>query len=123
MCIRDRPRIAVIGAGISGLTAALTLRDAGYACTVYEASGRVGGRMHSDTTSWLNGQVSEHCGELIDSGHTTVLRLAKRFKIPVVDVLAAEPDKSTDTYYFFGKYYSTSDAFQDFKALSRSLQE
>src|SRR5689334_5465377 len=61
-----QPRIAVIGAGISGLTAALTLRDAGYACTVYEASSRVGGRMHSDTTSWLNNQVSERCGELID---------------------------------------------------------
>jgi len=55
------PRIAIIGGGISGLNAALTLRDAGYASTVYEASSRVGGRMHSDTTSWLNGQTSEHC--------------------------------------------------------------
>ena len=48
-------RIAIIGGGISGLTAALTLQDAGIASTVYEVSGRVGGRMHSDTTSWLNG--------------------------------------------------------------------
>ena len=63
------PRIAIIGGGIAGLNAALTLNDAGIASTVYEASGRVGGRMHSDTTSWLNGQTSEHCGELIDSGH------------------------------------------------------
>ncbi len=57
------PRIAIVGGGIAGLNAALTLADAGYASTVYEASSRVGGRMHSNTTSWANGQVSEWCGE------------------------------------------------------------
>src|SRR5262245_60846506 len=57
------PRIAIVGGGIAGLNAALTLQDAGFASTVFEASSRVGGRMHSDTTSWANGQVSEHCGE------------------------------------------------------------
>src|SRR5947209_707869 len=62
-------RSAIVGGGIAGLNAALTLADAGLAYTGYEASNRVGGRMHSDTTSWLNGQTSEHCGELIDSGH------------------------------------------------------
>src|SRR5437016_12791214 len=80
--------IAIIGGGIAGLNAALTLQDAGIASTVYEASSRVGGRMHSDTTAWLNGQTSEHCGELIDSGHKTILGLASRFKLPTVDLLA-----------------------------------
>ena len=43
-----QPRIAIVGAGIAGLTAALELADAGYASTVYEASAlRVGGRMMS----------------------------------------------------------------------------
>lgn len=37
--------IAVVGAGISGLTAAYYLKKFGYAVTVYEASHRVGGRM------------------------------------------------------------------------------
>src|SRR6266513_886027 len=87
-------RIAIVGGGIAGLNAALTLQDAGISSTVYEASNRVGGRMHSDTTSWLNGQVSEHCGELIDSGHSTILALAQRFHIPVVDILAAQPPHS-----------------------------
>src|ERR1700730_5697705 len=63
------PRIAIVGGGISGLNAALTLQDAGIAATVYEASSRVGGRMHSDTSSWLNGQSSAQCGELIDTQH------------------------------------------------------
>ena len=38
------PRIAIIGGGIAGLNAALTLQDAGIASMVYEASSRVGGR-------------------------------------------------------------------------------
>ena len=45
-----QPRIAIVGGGISGLTAALTLADSGVASTVYEASGRIGGRMFSNTT-------------------------------------------------------------------------
>ena len=83
------PRIVIVGGGIAGLHAALTLQDAGRSSTVYEASARFGGRMHSDTTSWLNNQVSEHCGELIDTEHKTILGLAKRFKIGVADLLSA----------------------------------
>src|SRR5438477_9982430 len=94
------PRIAIVGGGIAGLNAALTLQDAGIASTVYEASNRVGGRMHSDSTSW-NGQVSEHCGELIDTGHKTIQGLAKRFGFGLTDLLAAQPNQSTDTFYFF----------------------
>jgi monoamine oxidase len=116
------PRIAIIGGGISGLNAALTLQDAGYASTVYEASGRVGGRMHSDTTSWLNGQTSEHCGELIDSGHKTILGLAQRFNIPTVDLLGAQPNHSTDTDYFFGKYYAAAQAQADFNPVWNNVK-
>lgn len=107
-------RIAIIGGGIAGLNAALTLQDAGITSTVYEASSRVGGRMHSDTTSWLNGQTSEHCGELIDSGHTSILSLAQRFNLPTVDLHAAEPHGSTETYFFGGHYYSVAQANKDF---------
>src|SRR6267378_7766526 len=114
-------RIAIIGGGISGLNAALTLQDAGIASTVYEASGRVGGRMHSDTRSWLNGQTSEHCGELIDSGHTTILSLAQRFNLATTDLQAAEPPGSNDTYFFGGTYYSAAQANRDFKPVFNRL--
>ena len=117
------PRIVIVGAGIAGLNAALTLQDAGYATTIYEASSRLGGRMHSDTTSWANGQVTEHCGELIDSRHKTILGLAKRFGISVVDLLAAEPPQSTETYYFFGQYYTRSQANVDFNAVYHAVKE
>jgi monoamine oxidase len=120
--IAKQGRIAIIGGGIAGLNAALTLQDAGIASTVYEASDRVGGRMHSDTTSW-GGQVSEHCGELIDSGHKTILGLANRFNIPRVDLLGAEPLHSTDTDYFFGSYYTDSQAQADFNAVWNNVKK
>lgn len=115
------PRIAVIGAGIAGLNAALTLQDAGYASTVFEATNRVGGRMHSDTTTWLNGQTSEDCGELIDSAHTAILGLAQRFGLEVVDLHAAEPIGSTETYFFGDHYYTAAQANADFHPVFRRL--
>ena len=108
-------RVAIIGGGIAGLNAALTLQDKGIASTVYEASDRLGGRMHSDRSGyWAGGQVSEFCGELIDSDHTTILGLASRFDLPLADLLAAEPAGSTVTYWFLGGRYSPEQADADF---------
>ena len=116
-------RIAIVGGGIAGLTAALTLADKGVASTVYEASNRVGGRMHSDAGGyWANGQVSEFCGELIDTSHKTILQLAQRFKLSTVDLLGAEPMGSTDTYYFLGSYYAKEQADKDFQRIHQALQ-
>jgi monoamine oxidase len=123
-------RIAIVGGGISGLSAALTLADAGVASTVFEASTqRVGGRMHSDATPfvdakgrWLDGQTSEWCGELIDSGHKTILMLAQRFRLATADLLGAQPNSSEDTYYFDGHFYPADQADADFQPIHQALQ-
>jgi monoamine oxidase len=120
-------RIAIVGGGIAGLTAALTLQDKGIASTVYEAHpSRVGGRMHSDWTEFpgyfAGGQGGELCGELIDSGHKTILTLAKRFGLATVDLLGAEPNGSDDTYYFSGSYYPKDQADKDFQPVHQALQ-
>ena len=111
------------GGGIAGLSAALKLADKGVASTIYEASpNRVGGRMHTDDSGyWANGQVSEFCGELIDSGHATIRGLAKRFGLRLDNLLAAEPRGTTDTYSFFGSYYSVDQADADFAAFSQTV--
>jgi monoamine oxidase len=116
-----KPRIAIVGGGIAGLTAALTLNKNGLASTVYEASTRVGGRMHSDTTTWLNGQTSEHCGELIDTGHTLIQALAQQFGLTLVNLHNAELPNSTDTYFFDGIYYAASQANADFQQVVTAL--
>ena len=67
--------------------------------------------MHSDRSGyWDRGQVSEFCGELIDTGHKTILGLAERFGLARVNLLQAEPHGSDETYYFDGGYYPKSQA-------------
>jgi monoamine oxidase len=117
------PRIAIVGGGIAGLNAALTLADKGVAATVYEASTRFGGRMHSDFPGyWADGQVSEFCGELIDTGHLTIRHLAQRFGLQTVDLIAAEPNGSGDTNWFLGRYYPPNEADKDFQPIHQTLQ-
>jgi len=119
-------RIAIIGGGIAGLTAALTLQDQGVYADVYESSSRVGGRMHSDWTEfgtgfWDNGQQAELCGELIDSGHKTIQALANRFKLPLVDLIKAQPTGTNDTNWIFGSDYTNAQAAADFKPVNATL--
>lgn len=109
-----QPSIAIVGGGIAGLTCALTLRDKGYASTVYEASGRLGGRIFSNTSNYFGGQVTEWCGELIDSGHRTMRKLATRYHLPLDNLLGAQPKGATDTYRFGGVYYPKAQADEDF---------
>jgi monoamine oxidase len=123
------PRIAIVGAGIAGLSCALSLADKGVDATIYESSTRIGGRMHSDSPAtrggtgyWLDSQVSEWGGELIDTGHKTVQFLAQRFKLPLDDLVGGEPNSSDDTYYFFGSYYPKSQADIDFQPVHQALQ-
>jgi monoamine oxidase len=120
-------RIAIIGGGIAGLAAALALQDKGVYADVYESSGRVGGRMHSDWQEfghnfWDNGQQAELCGELIDSNHKTILQLAQRFSLPVVDMLQAQPNGTSDTYWIFGSQYPYAQASKDFQPVHNTLQ-
>ena len=117
------PTVVIVGAGIAGLNCALELADLGISSTVYEASGRIGGRMFSNTGYWNANQITEWCGELIDSGHTTIRRLAKRFDLPLDNLLAAQPNRSEDIYHFFGGYYPKPHADQDFLAVSDRISK
>jgi monoamine oxidase len=115
------PTLAIVGAGIAGLTCALELADHGIAATVYEASGRIGGRMFSNTSYFAGGQVAEWGGELIDTGHKTIRKLAQRFGLRLDDLLDAQPPGSEDTYRFFGRYYPKTQADADFAPVFRAV--
>jgi monoamine oxidase len=120
---RGRERIAIVGAGIAGLTAALRLKDAGIASTVYESSDHVGGRMHSNWTFWDDRQHTEWCGAMIDSDHRTIRGLAARFDIPLLDTIAAWAPGARDTAYLAGRYYPMADADRDFAAIYPILEK
>lgn len=120
---RNAPRVAIVGAGIAGLNAALALHDRGVRATIYEGQYRVGGRMHSERAFWGNGQVSEYCAELIDSDHTTMQALVKRFGLRLADVLAAVPPSAQQTIFEHGAYYPERDLFRDFRPVYRTLAQ
>jgi monoamine oxidase len=117
------PSIVIVGAGMAGLTAALRLRHFGFAPQVYEASGRSGGRVFTLFPGyWDAGQTSEWCGELIDTGHKRMRKLAKQFGLQLVNLPNTEPNHSTDTFFFDGQYYAVEDAEADFAALLPALE-
>ncbi|MFD4511632.1 flavin-containing monooxygenase [Streptomyces sp. NPDC058457] len=63
------PSVGVIGAGISGLTAAKALQDYGVACTVFEAGDRIGGNWAFKNT---NGRSSAYRSLHIDTSRTAL---------------------------------------------------
>ncbi|MBG0564859.1 protein-arginine deiminase family protein [Actinoplanes aureus] len=82
--------VAVVGAGFAGLMAAWALQDGGFPVTVFEASGRVGGRVRTDSTL-VNGKVVEAGAELIGENHLTWWVLKKTFGLELEE-LSKAPD-------------------------------
>lgn len=64
--------VAVVGAGIAGLTAGYYLKKYGYTVTVFEASNRVGGRM---TTDRINDCLIDRGAQFLSSDYSTLLPL------------------------------------------------
>ena len=116
-------QIAIVGAGIAGLNAALTLQDAGLSCTIYEASHRIGGRMHSDALTWADGMVSEWCGEFIDADHETMHQLIKRFGLRTIDLGGGRTDRIRSMLYFCNRYYRAEELAEDFQAFAPLLHQ
>ena len=93
-CITKKDiKIAIIGGGIAGLTAAHHLNKAGFRPTVYEASKRTGGRIMSATGLLAEGITTELGGEFIDSSHEDMLNLCKEFNLELLDMQAPEEVK------------------------------
>jgi monoamine oxidase len=117
------PRIAVVGAGLAGLTCAYRLKQAGYAATLYEASDRVGGRCWTirDPNPFAEGQLAEHGGELIDQGHTAIRQLAQELGLTLDNLLAAEANGTEPFYYFDRAAYSFAQATDDLKQIYQTL--
>jgi monoamine oxidase len=119
---KDPGRVAIVGAGMAGLVCALKLKDHGIKAKVYEGSPRIGGRVFSNTGAWQDGQVSEWCGELIDTGHKTMRQLARRFGLKLDALLEAQPKGSEDTFYFAGAYYPAEQFQSDIKPVIAAVE-
>ena len=66
----EQPRVAVLGGGLAGITAALRAADAGAAVTLIEARPKLGGLTHSFTRGELT----------VDNGQHVFLRCCTRYR-------------------------------------------
>src|SRR5437588_10376549 len=123
------PRIAIVGAGLAGLTCAYRLKQAGYTAQVYEAHPtRVGGRCWSYSPlrspyPFADGQVAEHGGELIDQGHTEMRHLANELGFTLDNLLQGEPSGTDDFYYVNGGPYLYSQLVADLNGIYQKLHK
>ncbi|QIE27247.1 4-methylaminobutanoate oxidase (plasmid) [Caballeronia sp. SBC1] len=116
------PRVAVVGAGLAGLTAAWRLTQAGVEVTVYEGSGRVGGRVQSVVGRLAPGLVTELGGEFIDSTHTDMLALVREFGIPLIDTQVDSEHALVPSYFFGGRHYSEAQVITEFAPLAARMR-
>lgn len=120
---KNAPRIVIVGAGLAGLTCAYRLKQAGISATIYEATNRVGGRCWTRRANFKDGQIVERGGELIDTDHKEIRKLAKELGLVLDDLIKAEP-KNTEPFYFFdGCPYTFKEATKDFLKIYPKLQK
>jgi monoamine oxidase len=116
-------RVAIVGAGLAGLTCAYRLNQRDIAADVYDANTRVGGRCWSLRGAFDEGQIVERGGELIDQGHIAIRHLCQELRLDLDNLDAAEPSGSTPFYYFDGAPYSYAQAVDDLKSMWKKLHD
>ncbi len=91
--VNDPEAVAIVGGGVSGLVTAWRLANAGVSCEVFEASGRMGGRMHTLDNFTPEGQFAELGGEFIAPAHASLITLCRELGVDLqrldVDGVAA----------------------------------
>jgi monoamine oxidase len=115
----DDPPIAIVGAGVAGLTAAYRLSQKGRPVHVFEASQRCGGRIFTRKNFNADSQFVELGAELVDTGHKDLIRLAKELDLPLQNLLKNDPGH--DTYWFDGKPRTEEDMCVAFKPLGNRI--
>ncbi|MEP7146435.1 MAG: NAD(P)/FAD-dependent oxidoreductase, partial [bacterium] len=81
----SRPKIIILGAGLSGLAAGKMLSENGADVTILEARNRVGGRVFSHTIDANDKLVIELGGEWIGRSHERILALCKEMDLELIN--------------------------------------
>jgi len=121
---KTQPTIAIVGAGIAGLHAAYLLKQAGFSANVYEASGRIGGRIFSVPDAMGKGLWTEMGGEFIDTDHTDMRNLVQHFNLPTIDRKApSELALKEFSYYFNKTHYQLKDVVNELHPVTEQIKK
>ncbi|MBM4780781.1 MAG: NAD(P)-binding protein [Archangiaceae bacterium] len=109
----DAPsRVAIVGAGLAGLSCATRLLTKDIGVTVYEANKRVGGRTFTDRTSFP-GRTVDLGGEFIDSWHDQLRGLVTALGLELEDTW--EDDAVSETLAYVHGDILTEDELELFE--------
>lgn len=111
--------MAILGAGLAGLTAAYRLLQAGAPCEIFEGSDRTGGRVLTKTDFNKDGMFCELGGELVDSNHADLIALARELRVEIQELKGE--DKGVDLYFFGGRHYSDEQLIPLFQPIAKKL--
>lgn len=120
--VSEVAKIAIVGAGIAGLHAAYVLQKAGVQSTVFEGSGRVGGRMFTGMDVVAPGLYAELGGEFVDSGHEDMINLCNEFGLKLNDRLDPKGEgKYKNAYFFEGRHYTEQEVIKAFQPIATRM--
>lgn len=117
------PKIAIIGGGLAGLTAAYWLKQAGVMATVYEARNRLGGRVHSVINQVSTGQVDELGGSFINTDHTDLLALVEALGLDLFsrEIYAETVNAPATVYFIDGRRISEVEVAENLRPLAAQV--
>ncbi|MFO0610435.1 MAG: NAD(P)/FAD-dependent oxidoreductase [Polyangiales bacterium] len=113
-------RVAVVGAGLAGLTAAWRLKQAGASPVVYDASGRTGGRAFT-----LREHFPVKCelgGEFVDTGHRALRAMVEELGLTLVDLREAAAGAEPERYVVNAIRYTERQILDLFRALVPAIR-
>ena len=114
-----RDPVAILGAGLAGLTAAYRLHQAGIPCEIFEGSERIGGRVLTKYDFNKEAMFCELGGELVDSNHQDLITLARDLGVDIQELKGV--DRGADLYFFGGKHYADEQLIPLFQPFARKL--
>ena len=121
-CFQDKTKkVAIIGAGIAGMTTSYHLSKAGIANTIYEASSRTGGRVLTVPDAVVDGAHVDFGAEFIDSTQDDLLGLVKEFNLELVDLF--KDTTIPKAYYFEGKLRTEQDVLEAIQPFAGQLMK
>ena len=112
-------QVAILGAGLAGLSTAHYLAKAGIRSTIYEARPRIGGRVVTQKNFNGEGMFIEWGAEFVDSTHHHLIHLAHELGLPIQEFAEPIQGLEEEVYFFNNKTIDSTKFIPEFKKLAQ----